>query len=634
MINNTASFSGKILGRKKAQVTVFIIIAIAIVVGLLVFFWLRGSISFSGIPRDIEPVYTYYLSCIEQTAKEGALILGQGGGYIENPNFSPGSEYMPFSSQLNFVGMGIPYWYYISGNGVVKEQVPSKERMQVQLNDYLRKNINNCNFYIFEQQGFVINLGDVKEAESVIGDNSISVNVKQDIEISYENRTWDGKTHKKDVKSSLGKFYNLAFKIYNHEKQSLFLENYGVDILRAYAPVDGTEVSCSPKIWSVDEVRETLMNSLEANTGAIKVKGNYYKLLKEENKYFVQDIGEKVNANVNFLYSRAWPMKMEISPSDSGFLKSEPVGMQEGMGMLGFCYITYHFVYDLGYPVLVQLYYNDEIFQFPVVVYINKNQPRVSKGAEGIPDVVPELCKYRLSNLTVYTYSTSLEPVEAIIDFKCFDTSCSIGRTVIRGSEAGLTSAVPQCVNGFLIANAPGYKTKKQIISSVNSGVVQMVLDKKYRLDLDIEGLASDARAIVSFVKENDTDTITVAYPDQKQIELTEGQYEIKAYVYSKSNINLKGSASEKCIDAPSSGILGVFGATERKCFQMQIPDQVIDSAVSGGGKQKYYIAESELQSAKKIIITPERFGSPAKVEDLQINYGKIETSDLGISFE
>ena len=618
----------------KSQITVFIIIAILIVIGFVVFFWLKGNISFSGIPKNIEPVYAYYLSCVEQTAKQGALILGQGGGYIENPSFSPGSEYMPFSSQLNFVGMGIPYWYYISGNGLIKEQVPTKERMQVQLNDYLRKNINDCNFNTFEQQGFVINLGDVKEAESLIGDNSISINVKQEVKISYGNQTWNGQTHKKDVKSNLGKFYNLALKIYNREKENLFLETYGIDVLRLYAPVDGTEISCTPKIWSVDEVRENLMNALEANTGAIKVSGNYYTLAKEENKYFVQDVGEKVDANVNFLYSRVWPMKMEISPSDSGFLKSEPVGMQEGMGMLGFCYITYHFVYDLAYPVMIQLYYDDEIFQFPVVVFINKNQPRETTTVEGIADVVPELCKHKLNNMTVYTYNTNLEPVEANIDFKCFDTSCGIGRTIVRGSEAGLTSVFPQCVNGYLIATAPGYKTKKQIVSSVNSGVIQMILDKNYKLELSMEGLASDARAIVSFVKENDTDTITVAYPEQKQVELTEGQYEIKSYVYSKSNINLKGTMTEKCVDAPSSGLMGVFGATERKCFQMQIPDQVIDSAVSGGGKQKYYIAESELRGARKIIITPEKFGNPAKIEDLQANYDKIESSGLSISFE
>jgi hypothetical protein len=40
--------------------------------------------------------------------------------------------------------------------------------------------------------------------------------------------------------------------------------------------------------------------------------------------------------------------------------------------------------------------------------------------------------------------------------------------------------------------------------------------------------------------------------------------------------------------------------------------------------KQNYYIAESELQNSKKIIITLERFGSPAKIEDLQINQDSL----------
>ncbi|VVB78219.1 Uncharacterised protein [uncultured archaeon] len=618
---------------KKSQVTIFIIIAIVIIVGLIAYFVLRGNNS-SSIPRDIEPVYSYYLNCMDNTAKEGALILGQTGGYIENPNFSPGSEYMPFSSQLNFLGMGIPYWYYISGNGVIKEQVPTKERMQVQLNDYIKKNINSCNFDRFIQQGFVVNLGDVKEVDSIVNDNSIGVNVKQDIEIVFGNTTWTAKTHTRDVNSNLGKFYNLALKIYNHEKQSSFLENYGIDALRLYAPVDGTEISCSPKIWSVDEVRENLMNALEANTGAIKLKGTYYKLSKEENKYFVQDVGEKVSANVNFLYSRVWPTKMEISPSDSGFLKADPVGMQEGMGMLGFCYTTYHFVYDLGYPVLVQLYYNDEIFQFPMVVFIHQNQPRNYTSGQGLIDVVPELCKYKLTNMTVYTFNSNLNPVEANINFKCFDTSCGIGKTLIKSGEASLTAPFPQCSNGFIIATAQGYTAKKQIVSSINPGVVQIILDKKYKLALSVEGLSSDDRAIINFMKENGTDSISVSYPDQKQIELTEGQYEIKAYIYSNTNFNLKGSTTQKCVDAPSSGISGIFGATERKCFDMTVPDQVISSAVSGGGKEKYYIAESELQGAKSIIISPEKFGRPAKIEDLQINYNKIETSGLNIKFE
>ena len=117
----------------KAQVTIFIIIAIIIVVGVGLFFAVRGGLFDMGIPAEMEPVYSYYLDCIESEGLEGIYILGQQAGYIEPPEFSPGSEYMPFSSELSFLGIGVPYWYYVSGNGIVKEQVPSRDKMESQM---------------------------------------------------------------------------------------------------------------------------------------------------------------------------------------------------------------------------------------------------------------------------------------------------------------------------------------------------------------------------------------------------------------------------------------------------------------------------------------------------------------------
>ena len=128
VLNNQINYTSKkrmIPKNKKAQTTILIILAILIVTIIILFFVFRGTLSLGGPPSDLEPVYTYYLNCIEQETQIAANILGQQGGYIEGPNFSPGSEYMPFSNYLNFVGIPIPYWYYISGNNIAKEQVPS-----------------------------------------------------------------------------------------------------------------------------------------------------------------------------------------------------------------------------------------------------------------------------------------------------------------------------------------------------------------------------------------------------------------------------------------------------------------------------------------------------------------------------
>ncbi len=563
--------------------------------------------------------------------RNGALILGEQGGYIEQPDFSPGSEYMPFSSQLSFFGIGIPYWYYISGNGVIEEQIPSKQKMQEQLNDYLDERLNECDFSLFEKQGFIIDFGQA-DIKTAINSGSISADVKQDLSISKGDASWRGTGHSVSVNSQLGKFYDLAKKIYLNNKENMFLENYGVDILRLYAPVDGSEIGCSPKIWSVDDVRRDLINALEVNVPAMKLKGNYY---SSADKYFVSDIGESVDVNVNFMYSAEWPMKMQVWPSEDGMLMAEPIGLQEGLGMLGFCYTPYHFVYDFAYPVLIQLYSGNEMFQFPVVVSIDKNNPRKALDVEGLPDVVPELCEKKNTQMSVYTYNTNLEPVEADVKFKCFDTVCRIGKTEKSGDDAVLVADFPQCVNGFILASADGYKTKKYQISSVESGVANIVLDREYELDLEIHkagvNLSGDY-AVVTFSK--DSDVQTIAYPEQKKIKLTEGQYEIKVYVYSDSKINLQGSTSQKCVDVPKTGVFGMFGMTEEKCFDLVVPDQIISFAVSGGGTQNYYVTESELDGAEKLIINADSFGKPAKVEDLQVNYNNVETRGLDVIFE
>ena len=125
----------------KGQVTLFIIIAI-LIVGLVVgYFAFRGTLGPSSIPADLRPAYDFYVSCLESTADEGIHLLGEQGGYIEVPEFEPGSAYMPFSSQLDFLGQPIPYWMYVSGNNLLKEQVPSKTSMVTALEKYVAERI-------------------------------------------------------------------------------------------------------------------------------------------------------------------------------------------------------------------------------------------------------------------------------------------------------------------------------------------------------------------------------------------------------------------------------------------------------------------------------------------------------------
>jgi len=618
---------------KKAQVTIFIILAILIIGGISTYFIVRDNNSSQKIPEEFNQIYSYYLSYIEEETSNALMIMGQQGGYLKSVEFSSGNSYMPFSSHLDFLGSGIPYWYYVSGNGISKEQIPSKERMQQELNEFLQERLFSIDFSEFEEEGYFIELNEPK-VNSIIKEDFVLINVDQNLNFNFNDSTWNKRKHSEKVDSLFGKFYDFAKKIYLDQKQTMFLENYALDILRLYAPVDGSEISCSPKIWPISGIKENLTVALENNIPQIKIKGDYYSLKDKEKEYFVQDIGEESNININFVYIRDWPMKLEIWPSEDIFLKAEPIGLQQGLGILGFCYVPYHFVYDFAYPVLIQLNSHKEIFQFPIVVSINKNKPREALNVEGLPDVIPELCEHNLADISVYTYNNNFEPIKSSIKFKCFSNICNIGETQLKNNEAILEGKFPQCVNGFILANAEGYEEGKYQISSLDEEEVIIFLDKKYNLNLEVQKdnkkLMNDI-AIILFTKENNTKTIL--YPSQSQIELSSGEYEIKTYIYSNSSINLNSGSTQKCIKVSKSGVAGFLGFTEEKCFDIDFPEQIISQVISGGGTQKYYIGESELIDSSKLIVNADDFNIPKTIEQLQSNYNNIEISKLNIIF-
>jgi hypothetical protein len=285
---------------------------------------------------------------------------------------------------------------------------------------------------------------------------------------------------------------------------------------------------------------------IEGNTQALKIKGSYYTLSSPEKKYFVQDIGEDIGQegeSVNFIYSSGWPSKIEIYPDENPMM-AEPVGLQEGLGVLGFCYVPYHFVYDMAYPTLIQIYDAENIFQFPIAVVIDKNKPRQGLDVGAYEKGAPELCEHMLTQIDVYTYDTNLNPVEADISFKCFGTGCDIGKTKFtdNGMDAKLSSLFPQCVNGFIIAKAPGYEETKKQVSTVNPGTADIILDKLYNLtiNLTIDGRElENEKAIIHF--QGQDKSFSLAYPEQGYIEITEGQYTIKALVYKNSTLSLSG---------------------------------------------------------------------------------------------
>jgi len=64
------------------------------------------------------------------------------------------------------------------------------------------------------------------------------------------------------------------------------------------------------------------------------------------------------------------------------------------------------------------------------------------------------------------------------------------------------------------------------------------------------------------------------------------------------------------------------------------MPAQIVSNALSGGGKENYYILESELADANFIEINAESLPTPKSIEELQNNYILFEELNLDIQFK
>ena len=618
-------------GYKKGQISFFVIIAILLVAGISFIFIFKP---FSGVPSKLQPVEDYFTDCVSNLAEEGAMIAGEQGGHIDLPEFELGSEYMPSGSQINYFGSVIPYWFYVSGNNIKKEQVPSIEQIEKQMSDYIAENINECSFEDFSD--YSVMAGEEIDVRVEISDSSIDVKVDYPLTISYKDGTSKRVTeHSARASSNLGYMYKKAKTIFEEEQERMFLEEYALDTLFLNAPTTGTELTCSPLTWQSSEIKTKVKDALMDNIRTIKLKGNYYSTNSGEENYFVYDTGEEIREQVNFFYSPLFPTRFEIEPEDEGLMMAMPVGIQEGLEMLGFCYVAYHFVYSLSFPVIVQMI--DEqgnLFQFSTIVMIDKNKPKEADIDEAFEEYDAVLCKdeRKIETLTLTTHDPYNVPVKSKISFKCLNSQCNIGNTELKSGQALFEGKVPQCLNGFLIASAEGYADTKLQISTNTPAIADMTLYKLYELDLDFEDLKDikeNEMVIISFA--SDDYTTTAVYPEQKNVKLKDGIYEIKAKLFRQGEIKLDKEITEKCIKVPETGLKGLLGLEREECYDIEIPEQTLTEILAGGGKTTIELNDYELSKAKKISVDVPEFETPKNIGDMQSIYVLSESSEVFI---
>ena len=481
----------------KSQAAIFIIMALIIfIAGMLYFFYQRVSLGEEAelVPSEVAPVKLFVDSCIQSVAEEGLEIIGISGGYADLPAKIANDPRAYFSAFPS--GFKMPYWWH---DGI--EAIPSEEFVRQQLSSYIASELKNC----INNFGSLAGKFEVTELKSpsievAFNENDVSVKVNYPLEILSKDGTVRQLLQNFGYTANIRfkKVFELATKIMDRENKDFFLEKKTIDLmsLDTEIPITGVEAICKTKTWRLSRIKERLQTLLRVNLPYIRIEGTDY----NENLYVPNPSGRSIYSNsyfqhhyvwdidkdakkkysnmkVTFAYED-WPMKAYARPIENGILKSNS---NKGTELLSFfCIHTYHFTYDVDYPVIVTVIDQETSsskpyrFNFAFKVSIDHNYPkRESKGTalfDTIDEPLAEYCSELQNEISIFTVNNATgEDINDVnITFICGRDYCDMGKSewLSFGAAAGITKRFPYCINGVLKGVKEGFAESKEFIQT------------------------------------------------------------------------------------------------------------------------------------------------------------------------
>jgi len=278
----------KLRFQKKAQITMFIIVAIVLVIGAISFFIIRQQIADRAQEAEIETaiwansIKNFVTDCIESITIKGLKEAGWHGGYIDpndptltgtlmNINDNPvESDAVMLSEDLP-----IPYWFYLqTPNNCIEcsmgSQMPGIQLIEQQLDIFVERQLPFClnDFREFTKQGFDITAGDI-EVNTLIATDDVSVEVIMPLDIVLDTDTTKINKFNSRIDIAFLDTYMLAVSTTSYETNEQKLEDIFLFFLSDYSqvpqpdkipPIYWMDKKTSTVKWNLDQVKERIKN--------------------------------------------------------------------------------------------------------------------------------------------------------------------------------------------------------------------------------------------------------------------------------------------------------------------------------------------------------------------------------------
>ncbi|MBW3002181.1 hypothetical protein KY338_03420 [Candidatus Woesearchaeota archaeon] len=577
--------------KKRAQVTVFIIIGIilllsAVFVGYLIYRQSARPVEEAIIvPEDVKPVHEFITTCLYQTSKRGVALMGQQAGFIYVPAIISNT----YEARINLDNKGafvVPFWYYEG-----EDRTPSLDFMQKELQRYVYEHLNEClgDLESFKGEYDIVEKDDLLPSVT-IAEEDVVVKLKWPLQLTSLGKTTFMEDYVARLDVKLKKAHEIASKVMKYENDNSFFENFTINSMSADTeiPTDDMRFECKQRKWHLDDVTKRLQKILYYNLPIVRVENTQYVPFVAQRKYYerLEDAREdmweelsegaetptppkytpsdaieffkyRIEAGVSpndlkasFDYQPGWGMRLSAVPNSGGWLKSNT-----GRGdrsMIGFlCINQWHFTYDVIYPI--RLTVKDDsafagegfIFQMAFPVLVNDNIPeRKYFGVRQFTavDFDKPFCAVTGEQAVDIraTGFTEASPIETEMDnvsftYRCLTEECILGESVADDGYYRLRTTVPTaCINPVIVAEKDGY--------------------------LPAEGVLKGDELTIPMKKVRPFDVVLVVHPYASYAgEWNPPRYKLRNSEKALVHVGLKGAPFEQYIEFPSNGTVLEF---------------------------------------------------------------------------
>ncbi len=497
--------------KKRGQLTLFIILGIILIILSVLFFYLSFWDQIESpekiieeIPAQLLPLKQYIEGCIESTAKQAIILIGESGGYINvteagimvspDPTESEAVMFSPESS------MKVAYWWHMSssnqcsGNCEFRSEMPDLRSefregslrpstdfsIEAQIDRYVASNIEDCfdNFRAFKDQGFSFTELDGIEVTTTIRENDVFVEINYPLEVSRGISSSRISSFYAEVPVKLSRIYDLAFYIAVDQAGQHFLEYNTLNLIAGFSdispeklpPMAGSRFDLSsPVYWMKSEVKNNIESMLMSYTPMIQVEDtkNYQPrefddpiMKRAYQQMSIPSYGSFNDLEADFTYLGWWPVYFDISSRGEIIMPDTaatdilplPIGIQR-----------YDFAYDLSYPVIVRITSPNDFhgrgysFQIALESNIRNNRP-VNTSFASIrredyeSSMFCDIDKRNTGEIKISASNAATgKPLEnAVVYYSCGEESCLIGETELEDGKAVLRARLPICLGGTI----------------------------------------------------------------------------------------------------------------------------------------------------------------------------------------